>query len=189
MPGSKPACVPSASSAKEAWWSAGCSVASPTALAPATVPASTAPIFNSPGRKKAKPCRDAYPPSTPRSTVNGSPIVSASNRSSSRCTAFHKRLAATCCRLKNPKKQCLTPGIFRVLLDNPGVSGHRHSDVAQNHLIFRAFSRCQKVATPLNFRLRSPNEKCPFLTEGAERSEEHTSELQSPCNLVCRLLL
>src|SRR5256885_5467271 len=25
---------------------------------------------------------------------------------------------------------------------------------------------------------------CPFL-----RSEEHTSELQSPCNLVCRLLL
>src|SRR2546426_8632890 len=25
--------------------------------------------------------------------------------------------------------------------------------------------------------------------DGAERSEEHTSELQSPCNLVCRLLL
>src|SRR5256885_17272043 len=26
-------------------------------------------------------------------------------------------------------------------------------------------------------------------TRGASRSEEHTSELQSPCNLVCRLLL
>src|SRR5256885_12248500 len=25
--------------------------------------------------------------------------------------------------------------------------------------------------------------------EAAQRSEEHTSELQSPCNLVCRLLL
>src|SRR2546426_3596244 len=25
--------------------------------------------------------------------------------------------------------------------------------------------------------------------ETAQRSEEHTSELQSPCNLVCRLLL
>src|SRR5256885_3505540 len=25
--------------------------------------------------------------------------------------------------------------------------------------------------------------------EGQPRSEEHTSELQSPCNLVCRLLL
>src|SRR2546426_2328376 len=27
------------------------------------------------------------------------------------------------------------------------------------------------------------------LVQRAERSEEHTSELQSPCNLVCRLLL
>src|SRR5256885_6777088 len=27
------------------------------------------------------------------------------------------------------------------------------------------------------------------LAAGAKRSEEHTSELQSPCNLVCRLLL
>src|SRR2546426_3758162 len=26
-------------------------------------------------------------------------------------------------------------------------------------------------------------------TMASERSEEHTSELQSPCNLVCRLLL
>src|SRR2546426_4814532 len=28
-----------------------------------------------------------------------------------------------------------------------------------------------------------------ILIERARRSEEHTSELQSPCNLVCRLLL
>src|SRR5256885_4285707 len=27
------------------------------------------------------------------------------------------------------------------------------------------------------------------LGDGHDRSEEHTSELQSPCNLVCRLLL
>src|SRR5256885_3732230 len=27
------------------------------------------------------------------------------------------------------------------------------------------------------------------LEERSQRSEEHTSELQSPCNLVCRLLL
>src|SRR5256885_3075304 len=26
-------------------------------------------------------------------------------------------------------------------------------------------------------------------SSGCQRSEEHTSELQSPCNLVCRLLL
>src|SRR5688500_19239448 len=29
----------------------------------------------------------------------------------------------------------------------------------------------------------------PPADEGEPRSEEHTSELQSPCNLVCRLLL
>src|SRR5256885_6437054 len=29
----------------------------------------------------------------------------------------------------------------------------------------------------------------PGLARHWERSEEHTSELQSPCNLVCRLLL
>src|SRR5688500_13424448 len=28
-----------------------------------------------------------------------------------------------------------------------------------------------------------------YLRQKGERSEEHTSELQSPCNLVCRLLL
>src|SRR2546426_8531523 len=28
-----------------------------------------------------------------------------------------------------------------------------------------------------------------YYGEKGERSEEHTSELQSPCNLVCRLLL
>src|SRR5256885_11712280 len=28
-----------------------------------------------------------------------------------------------------------------------------------------------------------------FFTRAHDRSEEHTSELQSPCNLVCRLLL
>src|SRR2546426_5572709 len=28
-----------------------------------------------------------------------------------------------------------------------------------------------------------------FSSPGTSRSEEHTSELQSPCNLVCRLLL
>src|SRR2546426_7258415 len=31
---------------------------------------------------------------------------------------------------------------------------------------------------------------CPFVNKICyKRSEEHTSELQSPCNLVCRLLL
>src|SRR5256885_2729156 len=37
----------------------------------------------------------------------------------------------------------------------------------------------------------SGSQPCAHLFPGllVERSEEHTSELQSPCNLVCRLLL
>src|SRR5256885_9924508 len=31
--------------------------------------------------------------------------------------------------------------------------------------------------------------RCPYSMHSSIRSEEHTSELQSPCNLVCRLLL
>src|SRR5256885_11070166 len=47
------------------------------------------------------------------------------------------------------------------------------------------------------FRSRRQGGECPALCHhiergrgpGRGRSEEHTSELQSPCNLVCRLLL
>src|SRR2546426_2471392 len=38
-------------------------------------------------------------------------------------------------------------------------------------------------------RSRYPHEYSEATEATAERSEEHTSELQSPCNLVCRLLL
>src|SRR5256885_5159250 len=40
--------------------------------------------------------------------------------------------------------------------------------------------------------LRAPHrlpQACPGPPQPPQRSEEHTSELQSPCNLVCRLLL
>src|SRR5688500_19309258 len=36
---------------------------------------------------------------------------------------------------------------------------------------------------------RTPVASCRLEATGVLRSEEHTSELQSPCNLVCRLLL
>src|SRR5205807_4782982 len=37
--------------------------------------------------------------------------------------------------------------------------------------------------------LDAENTRKAFELRGRTRSEEHTSELQSPCNLVCRLLL
>src|SRR2546426_1347113 len=44
--------------------------------------------------------------------------------------------------------------------------------------------------TPISFGWRTSHGS-PAITspQSAPRSEEHTSELQSPCNLVCRLLL
>src|SRR2546426_2665210 len=55
------------------------------------------------------------------------------------------------------------------------------SDVATQRLTHSAMTAA-RVVRPTDLRL-----PC---TQGAHnRSEEHTSELQSPCNLVCRLLL
>src|ERR1039457_2218087 len=47
-------------------------------------------------------------------------------------------------------------------------------------------------ALPISRRLSAPDcDSCPRQSPRrcSTRSEEHTSELQSPCNLVCRLLL
>src|SRR5256885_12872477 len=47
------------------------------------------------------------------------------------------------------------------------------------------------LTTPIKLELADPPRfvSAPAQIEGDLRSEEHTSELQSPCNLVCRLLL
>src|SRR2546426_6537444 len=52
----------------------------------------------------------------------------------------------------------------------------------------------QQAAAQFSYHERQPDGSythAAFLAEGPQdaRSEEHTSELQSPCNLVCRLLL
>src|SRR5256885_8447357 len=39
------------------------------------------------------------------------------------------------------------------------------------------------------YRLTMRPPTSDFMLSVSQRSEEHTSELQSPCNLVCRLLL
>src|SRR2546426_6555836 len=52
------------------------------------------------------------------------------------------------------------------------------------------FSSCGPVtAWTMTTGARSPPVTNHFSPSITQRSEEHTSELQSPCNLVCRLLL
>src|SRR5256885_10306238 len=45
---------------------------------------------------------------------------------------------------------------------------------------------CQRIGSRAGAEGRLPEGAC---LKDPVRSEEHTSELQSPCNLVCRLLL
>src|SRR6266446_4182732 len=53
-------------------------------------------------------------------------------------------------------------------------------------------NRTGSISTIGKFFARSTSTRCRariLLVRSRARSEEHTSELQSPCNLVCRLLL
>src|SRR2546426_10630115 len=60
----------------------------------------------------------------------------------------------------------------------------------------RSASRCRRPRAPPSTgrrsswnRGRARRDSAPAPAAARGRSEEHTSELQSPCNLVCRLLL
>src|SRR5258708_32090350 len=49
--------------------------------------------------------------------------------------------------------------------------------------LFRSLTACERLDRGLRKRYNKP------MVESSSRSEEHTSELQSPDHLVCRLLL
>src|SRR5256885_9884646 len=60
--------------------------------------------------------------------------------------------------------------------------------------LFRSTHSCERVVQRIGrlveiMRLEAPLDARRIHLDAQHRSEEHTSELQSPCNLVCRLLL
>src|SRR2546426_1708206 len=60
---------------------------------------------------------------------------------------------------------------------------------AQRHLAEKDDQKGKLVAAQLLTIDDKRRALCPPARRLSSRSEEHTSELQSPCNLVCRLLL
>src|SRR5256885_11989620 len=67
------------------------------------------------------------------------------------------------------------------------LQGDWSSDVCSSDLHVKAREQLAHVAqVQLELQLAASRVFGPLLLD---RSEEHTSELQSPCNLVCRLLL
>src|SRR5256885_10251538 len=74
--------------------------------------------------------------------------------------------------IRRPPRSTLFPytTLFRSFLDL--VTSHKELEDELLAVVKKAFSNAGFIGGPM-----------------VERSEEHTSELQSPCNLVCRLLL
>src|SRR5256885_3248814 len=72
--------------------------------------------------------------------------------------------------------------------DKAGVSDHVHVTVSSTPIVtvssLLGNDIFQFQMIPLQADIADQNEQISSV-----RSEEHTSELQSPCNLVCRLLL
>src|ERR1039457_5508737 len=75
--------------------------------------------------------------------------------------------------------ECGRPHIPEVRLEHPGRKPV--GDATCGQPIFAGMAEFQQFDTVLYGE--------PHRSHGEDRSEEHTSELQSPCNLVCRLLL
>src|SRR5256885_12798784 len=92
--------------------------------------------------------------------------------------------------IRRPPRSTLFP--YTTLFRSPRAVGaalyhHRAADRRNRGATWRGGrrrSRCQNVNPTEEGNMR--NLKTIAATA---RSEEHTSELQSPCNLVCRLLL
>src|SRR3989454_2617836 len=80
------------------------------------------------------------------------------------------------------------PGVRLFLGEQPHVRYLKISEGCDHTCAFCAIPlmRGKHRSEPLARLVREAQQ---LEAQGAKRSEEHTSELQSPCNLVCRLLL
>src|SRR2546430_10240998 len=84
--------------------------------------------------------------------------------------------------IRRPPRSTLFPytTLFRSHARRPHPAGTREGDRARPLGVYRIDQQA---------RGRDLNEKGGMTDERDDRSEEHTSELQSQSNLVCRLLL
>src|SRR5205807_5463358 len=69
------------------------------------------------------------------------------------------------------------------------IRRHPRSTLSPYTTLFRSRPTRSCPRAPGCFRSAATSPVWPSSPSARSRSEEHTSELQSPCNLVCRLLL
>src|SRR5256885_10878857 len=91
--------------------------------------------------------------------------------------------------IRRPPRSTLFPytTLFRSNLLHAAFRLQQETPLPQRRRVFVAVDEFQNFSGSAFDKLLSEDAKfgCAMLM----RSEEHTSELQSPCNLVCRLLL
>src|SRR2546426_6032627 len=91
--------------------------------------------------------------------------------------------------IRRPPRSTLFP--YTTLFRSPLLQKPLPATTATTFLPTRLL--CRTLGPPMPHRSSSPwqcpRSALPYPTAACTRSEEHTSELQSPCNLVCRLLL
>src|SRR5256885_8810617 len=90
--------------------------------------------------------------------------------------------------IRRPPRSTLFPytTLFRSAADNAGYGINLHGtpgDKATGHIFWFPYAESNQRGDILL------DTNAVFNVVFGFRSEEHTSELQSPCNLVCRLLL
>src|SRR2546426_2812834 len=91
--------------------------------------------------------------------------------------------------IRRPPRSTLFPytTLFRSHLGE--VLGEQGGDVVRAHRLGHRREAADIREEDHHGPLLAPELHRALLLGGQKRSEEHTSELQSPCNLVCRLLL
>src|SRR5256885_10695991 len=93
--------------------------------------------------------------------------------------------------IRPPPRSTLFPytTLFRSLAEVTVVAPDRNKSGASNSLTLDVPLRVFESEPGVYFVPGTPTDCVHLAISGLFRSEEHTSELQSPCNLVCRLLL
>src|SRR2546426_5725407 len=86
--------------------------------------------------------------------------------------------------IRRPPRSTLFP--YTTLFRSPAVVGRERQEVRRAERQRRIDGEVPRIEEGVSQRRGEPRQRSRV--EG-QRSEEHTSELQSPCNLVCRLLL
>src|SRR5256885_11309034 len=82
------------------------------------------------------------------------------------------------------------PAVARLRHKQDRIANTLHIDTVTRHPVFFRQSHCLAPSGHEYLRFRHGPPRFPRGPRATPlRSEEHTSELQSPCNLVCRLLL